>query len=125
MLDKKNAASAESRSALDQVLELANISRKRIALQDLKSRFVDRQGWRLQTPQRAGEEHAGERPDLFPPLAQRGHCETDSVQAEVQVLSKPTSGDLFVEISIRSGDKTHVHFSLGPRSHSHNLFLLD
>ena len=63
--------------------------------------------------------------DVLPPLAQRGKLNGDHVQPVVQVLPKPSGGDLFRQIARGSGDQAHFHPGRLHPAHAFELALLD
>src|SRR6266567_3534114 len=115
----------EHHEAPDHVLELADITRPRVLLE--QAHRLARDGGHLPVVLEAelAEEVLRQHGDLFPPRSQRGNGNRDHVEAIVQVLAELPARHQGGEIPIGGGDQSHVGGDeLGP-AHAEELPVLD
>ena len=115
----------EHHEAPDHVLELADITRPRVLLE--QAHRLARDGGHLPVVLEAelAEEVLRQRGDLFPPRSQRGNGNRDHVEAIVEVLAELPARHQGGEIPIGGGDQSHVRGDeLGP-AHAEELPVLD
>src|SRR5260221_12719647 len=118
-------ASRESERSLKDVLQLADIAGKVVAL-ELVQRL-----WR--EPSRRGpglrgkplEDGGGDEADIVAALPQRRHGELDDVEPVEEVLAEAAGGDELGELLVRSANDAHVDRVLLRRADLANAFLLD
>src|SRR2546430_13179771 len=108
VLDRNFAAAGESERSLKDVLELADVARKVIALELLqrRQRETRRRGARLR--RKTLEDGARDEADVVAALPQRRHRELDDVDPVEEVLAKAARRDELRELLVRGADDAHV-----------------
>src|SRR5690554_4449062 len=100
---------AKKKTAFDQVLELADISREFIGEQERFRLGTDSANSPPQSLVVAIEEMRKEQRDVLGALSQRRKLDVDDVQAVVEIFAQPSFADLLLEVSIGRGDEADVH----------------
>ena len=114
-VDRDRLAVLDGHDALDDVLELADVARPGIALEQADD--VGREPLRLLAHLVAVflEEVGDEDGDVLDPFAERRHVDGDDVQAVEELLAELPLGDPLLEVQVRRGDDADVHGDLvGP-----------
>src|SRR6185503_16228619 len=106
--EPQHGAARQDHGALDHVLELADVARPVVALQ--QSRLLLRQRQRPMTEflARALEEVTRDLNDVVTALAQRRHLDRENAEPVEQVLTESPFGDGLLEIAVRRRDHAHV-----------------
>src|SRR5437660_3808426 len=129
VLDRNFAAAGESERSLKDVLELADVARKVIALELLQRRRREtrRRGAPLGTRRRRKtlEDGARDEADVVAALPQRRHRELDDVDAVEEILAETARRDELRELLVRGADDAHVDRILLRRADLAHALLLD
>ena len=94
--------------ALDRMIELADVPWPGVLEEHLHRAGVETRELLAIARDVAAKEVHGERRNVFSSLAQRRQMQFDRVDAEKEILTKPSGGDLFVEPRIRRREDADV-----------------
>src|SRR6185369_2501103 len=110
--------------ALDDVLELADVSRPRVGPQARGRPGVEGRKTLAGARGELSGEPLGEEDDVVPPFAQRGHGERKHAQPVEEVLPELSLGHGAAEVAVRRGDDPDVHAARPRAAHRLELALL-
>src|SRR5215468_46915 len=115
-------ADTEEDRALDDVLQLADVPRPGVALEE-RHRLGRQARCGLPPVLRGGalEEELRQRADLRRALAERRHDDADAVQPEVEVAPEGAAPDLGVEVAVGGGDEADVDRPRLEAAHAQHL----
>ena len=91
---------------LQRVVQLADVARPIVPLEELQGLGLDLAGAR--PPAIAGQQVLGQQRHVFQPLAQRRDVDPQHVEPVVEVLAEGALGDLFQQVPLGRGDDPHV-----------------
>src|SRR5204863_9583669 len=101
-------AVAEDRSALDAVLQLADVARPVIVVQRGAGVVGHAQAGAVQLVREARERKVRERANVLPALAKRRDRDREDVDAEEEVFAERAALDRFFDVAVRRADHAHV-----------------
>src|SRR5206468_2545138 len=106
----KRRAGAENHRALQNVLQLAHVSRPRIALQPLHRFATDVLDAPADPHGELGDEELCQQRNITRALAQRGKMQREHVQSIVEILTERSLAYALEQIAIGRGDDANVGF---------------
>src|SRR6478672_6375522 len=106
------------------MLQLADISRPRIPLQELDRLRIDAGNLPADVPRRPQRETVREHRNVLDPLAKRRDPERNRAQTEIQILPEAARCRLGPEIAIGRRDHANVDANRARATHSLELLLL-
>src|SRR6266478_7291281 len=101
-------AASEDHSALDEVLQLADIPRPFAVRQRLHCGGGNRIDLLLHLSCALLDEVTNQQGNVLPPLPQRRNTDREHVQAVVQIAAKLALVDHFLQVTVGGGDQAHV-----------------
>src|SRR5206468_8669965 len=114
----------EGHRALDLVLQLADVSRPRIAAEELERLHPHRGHGAARPPAGLAQEVVGEGGDVLNPLAKGREADREDVEAVVEVAAEATGGHIGLEIGVGGGYDADVHPATPRAPDPPNLSLL-
>ena len=111
--------------ALDNVLQLPDVARPVILLEQPEGIRRDLQSALRVLLAVLLEEMLGEQRDVLPPLAEGWQIDRDDVQTIVQILPEPVLFDHALQVDVGRHDDPHINFEGFDTAQAHELPFLD
>src|SRR5260370_42391998 len=103
LIHSKDVRVAQNDCTLDHILQLGNVSRPRIRLQEPQRFLVDAYELLPNLLSKASDEILDQQGDIGCPFAQRGHLQRDHVQPVGKILAELAFAHKLLEIAMGSG----------------------
>ena len=126
MRSRDGVAGHHDHQPLDDVAQLADVTRPGIALQDGQGRGLERLDPAPVLARELRHEVVGQQTDVVRTVAQRGHEDRNDVQPEVEILAKAAAANFRLKVLVGRAQHAHVDFDPCRAAHRlHRLLLQD
>src|SRR5882762_11026308 len=116
---------AHNHQPFDEVAQLTDISRPRIANEDFHRRVAELPRLLGVSRTEFSQEISGQRGDVFLAVAQCRNVERNYVEAIEKILAKRAARDLLFEMLVGRGDDPHIHAQSFVGTHAFEALLLE
>src|SRR5262245_2992602 len=108
-VDSEHTARAQNHRSLDHILQLTDVARPIVRLQQVQRLLVDRTNLFARPAGVALHEVLDQHQEIVFAFPERGHLKGKDIEAVIEVLTEAPSGDRGRQVAIRGGDDADVH----------------